>query len=171
MFERIRAEAETIGRMNETRFSFTEPVVTPPALTDKTFQKMIDDTAKQLGFTTKLMPSGAGHDAPEVAAIAVVMVIRSDRPGPGAVPSPQPAATAPLAAVVSVEEAGTPADEESWRVFAALATEADPAGSAFSSPAPGVAEGAVLEMTDEERGELVRLLESELAQPRVRSRG
>lgn len=75
MFGRIRAESEAIGRMNETRFSFTEPVVTPPALTDKTFQKMIDDTAKQLGFTTKLMPSGAGHDAQEIANIGPVGMI------------------------------------------------------------------------------------------------
>jgi hypothetical protein len=104
-------------------------------------------------------------------AIVVVMVIRSDRPGPAAVTSRQPAATAPLTQVPSGEEAGTPADEESWLVFSALATEADPAGSAFSSPAPGVAEGAVLELTDEERGELVRLLKVELAQPRVRGRG
>jgi len=28
---------------------------------------VIDELAKQLGFTTKLMPSGAGHDAQEMA--------------------------------------------------------------------------------------------------------
>jgi len=75
MFHRIRAAAETIGRTNGTRFSFTEPLVTPPALTDKHFQKLVDDSAKQLGFTTRLMPSGAGHDAQEIANIGPVGMI------------------------------------------------------------------------------------------------
>jgi N-carbamoyl-L-amino-acid hydrolase len=30
---------------------------------------LIDQTAKSLGLTTKLMPSGAGHDAQEIARI------------------------------------------------------------------------------------------------------
>ena len=36
---------------------------------------MIDEAAKQLGFTTKLMPSGAGHDAQEMARLAPVGMI------------------------------------------------------------------------------------------------
>jgi N-carbamoyl-L-amino-acid hydrolase len=75
MFQRIRVESETIGRTNGTKFSFTDPLVTPPALTDKTFQKLVDDSAKQLGFTTRLMPSGAGHDAQEIANIGPVGMI------------------------------------------------------------------------------------------------
>jgi beta-ureidopropionase / N-carbamoyl-L-amino-acid hydrolase len=75
MFDRIRSESEAIGRMNATRFTFTDPVVNSPALTDKSFQKLIDDTAKQLGFTTKLMPSGAGHDAQEIANIGRIGMI------------------------------------------------------------------------------------------------
>src|SRR5215471_3600503 len=75
MFNRIRAESQQIGPLNGTRFSFTDPVLSHPALTDKRFQKLIDDTAKQLGFSTKVMPSGAGHDAQEIAKIGPVGMI------------------------------------------------------------------------------------------------
>lgn len=69
MFSRIRAQAEAIGQMNDTRFNFTDPVITDPALTNKGFQKLIDSTAKQLGLSTQNLPSGAGHDAQEIARI------------------------------------------------------------------------------------------------------
>lgn len=75
MFTRIRAEAAQIGNMNGTSFSFTDPVMTHPALTDKGFQKLIGDTAKGLGLSTKVMPSGAGHDAQEIAKIGPVGMI------------------------------------------------------------------------------------------------
>jgi N-carbamoyl-L-amino-acid hydrolase len=75
LFERLRGEAERLGQLNQTRFTFTEPVINHPALTDKGFQKVIDDSARSLGFTTKLMPSGAGHDAQEIAAIGPVGMI------------------------------------------------------------------------------------------------
>jgi N-carbamoyl-L-amino-acid hydrolase len=69
LFQQIRSEAEKIGAMNQTRFSFTDPVIMDPALIDKSFQASIDQTAKSLGLTAKLMPSGAGHDAQEIARI------------------------------------------------------------------------------------------------------
>ncbi len=75
VFERIRAEAKQIGALNNTSFSFSEPIVTHPALTDQIFQKLIDATAKELGLTTKVMPSGAGHDAQEMAVIGPVGMI------------------------------------------------------------------------------------------------
>lgn len=75
LFEQIRTEADTLGKLNQTRFSFTEPVVSHPALTDKSFQKLIDDSAKSLGFSTRVMPSGAGHDAQEIARIGPVGMI------------------------------------------------------------------------------------------------
>jgi len=46
-----------------------------PALTDKGFQKLIDSTARLLGFSTRIMPSGAGHDAQEIARIGPVGMI------------------------------------------------------------------------------------------------
>jgi N-carbamoyl-L-amino-acid hydrolase len=36
---------------------------------------VIDEAAKQLGFTTKFMPSGAGHDAQEMAHLGPVGMI------------------------------------------------------------------------------------------------
>jgi N-carbamoyl-L-amino-acid hydrolase len=75
LFEQIRNRAAEIGQINQTRFSFTDPVISHPALTDKGFQKLIDDTAKSLGFSTKVMPSGAGHDAQEIARIGPVGMI------------------------------------------------------------------------------------------------
>jgi N-carbamoyl-L-amino-acid hydrolase len=75
LFDQIHAEAETLGKLNQTRFSFSDPVISHPALTAKSFQKLIDDTARSLGFTTKVMPSGAGHDAQEIARIGPVGMI------------------------------------------------------------------------------------------------
>jgi N-carbamoyl-L-amino-acid hydrolase len=75
MFTRLHTEAEAIGRLNDTRFTFSDPIPPNPALTDKHFQKQIDDTAKDLGMNTKLMPSGAGHDAQEIAGIGPVGMI------------------------------------------------------------------------------------------------
>jgi N-carbamoyl-L-amino-acid hydrolase len=75
IFDQIRAEAEALGKLNQTRFSFTDPVTSHPALTDKGFQKLIDDTARSLGFSTRVMPSGAGHDAQEIARLGPVAMI------------------------------------------------------------------------------------------------
>jgi N-carbamoyl-L-amino-acid hydrolase len=75
LFSRIRAEAARIGSLNETRFSFTEPIITRPALTEKRFQTMVEESAHQLGFSTRTMPSGAGHDAQEIAHIGPVGMI------------------------------------------------------------------------------------------------
>lgn len=70
MFDRVRSDANELGRLNGTSFNFSDPTLVHPALTDKSFQELIDNTAKSLGLTTKLMPSGAGHDAQEMARIA-----------------------------------------------------------------------------------------------------
>ena len=75
LFDQIRAAAEDLGKINQTRFSFTDPVISHPALTDKSFQKLINDTARSLGLSTKVMPSGAGHDAQEIARIGPVGMI------------------------------------------------------------------------------------------------
>jgi N-carbamoyl-L-amino-acid hydrolase len=75
MFTQIRSEANKLGQQSGTKFGFTEPTLTHPALTDKRLQKGIDDAAKQLGLSTKVMPSGAGHDAQEIAKIGAVGMI------------------------------------------------------------------------------------------------
>jgi len=75
LFGELRAAAERIGRARGTRVSFSEPVKTRPALTDPRLQRLIDRSAKALGFSTRLMPSGAGHDAQEIARIGPVGMI------------------------------------------------------------------------------------------------
>jgi beta-ureidopropionase / N-carbamoyl-L-amino-acid hydrolase len=75
LFEQTKTAATAIGEMNQTRFRFSDPVASVPALTDKRFQTLIDDTAKSLGLTTKLMPSGAGHDAQEIAPLGPIGMI------------------------------------------------------------------------------------------------
>ncbi len=75
LFHRIQSEAEGLGKLNQTRFSFSEPVIVHPSLTDAGMRKLIDETARSLGFSTKSMPSGAGHDAQEIARIGPVGMI------------------------------------------------------------------------------------------------
>src|SRR5579871_550508 len=75
LFDRIRRQADDIGRRNGTRFSFSEPIAIHPALTDPHFQKAIEEVVRSRGLTTKVMPSGAGHDAQEIARIGPVGMI------------------------------------------------------------------------------------------------
>ena len=67
--------ADEIGRLNGTTFHFSYEDISAPALTDKILQGMIATTAKQLDLSTKLMPSGAGHDAQEMAHIGPIGMI------------------------------------------------------------------------------------------------
>lgn len=69
LYEQIRAEARRIGEASGTRFDFTDINVNEPAPTDPRLRRMIADAAGELGLTTRLMPSGAGHDAQDMARI------------------------------------------------------------------------------------------------------
>ena len=75
MFDRIQAEAGQIAQSSGTKFDFTEVNAITPALTDERIRKIIADTAKGLGLTTKQLPSGAGHDAQEMARLGPVGMI------------------------------------------------------------------------------------------------
>lgn len=75
LFERSREAADEIGRMNGTTFHFSSEDVSAPALTDKHVQGLIATAAKRLGLSTKLMPSGAGHDAQEMANLGPMGMI------------------------------------------------------------------------------------------------
>jgi beta-ureidopropionase / N-carbamoyl-L-amino-acid hydrolase len=75
MFNRIRTEADALGKLNQTRFSFAEPTISHPALTDNGMRKLIEDNDSSLGFSTRSMPSGAGQDAQEIAGIGPVGMI------------------------------------------------------------------------------------------------
>jgi N-carbamoyl-L-amino-acid hydrolase len=71
LFKEIEKRAAAIAASSKTKISFERQAnESKPALTDKGLQQIIDSTAKSLGFTTKLMQSGAGHDSQHVADIA-----------------------------------------------------------------------------------------------------
>ena len=73
--KQIRMAADEIGRMNGTNFHFSSDDVSAPALTDKHLQELISQSAKGLGLSTQLMPSGAGHDAQEMANLGPIGMI------------------------------------------------------------------------------------------------
>jgi N-carbamoyl-L-amino-acid hydrolase len=75
LYEKIQAEVRQIETVTRTKFEFKQVVSSAPALTDVRFQRAIDEAAKKLGFTTKLLPSGAGHDAQEMAHLCPIGMI------------------------------------------------------------------------------------------------
>jgi N-carbamoyl-L-amino-acid hydrolase len=75
LFDQLRAEADFLGKLNQTHFSFAQPVITHPALTDNTMRKLIEESAASLGLSTKSMPSGAVQDAQEISHIGPVGMI------------------------------------------------------------------------------------------------
>jgi N-carbamoyl-L-amino-acid hydrolase len=75
LFERIKAEAEKIGAESKTKFDFKEINVNIPAPTDARIRSLIAQAARDLGLTTKSLPSGAGHDAQDMARLGPVGMI------------------------------------------------------------------------------------------------
>src|SRR5262249_39391169 len=76
VFERIRTRAGAIAQARGTTIEFRDLEATAmPALTDPRLQRIIDGAAHALGLRTMLMPSGAGHDAQDIAAIAPIGMI------------------------------------------------------------------------------------------------
>jgi beta-ureidopropionase / N-carbamoyl-L-amino-acid hydrolase len=70
LYQKIRAEADRIAQASKVTFNFKEINVNIPAPTNARIRGLIDESAKELGLTTKLMPSGAGHDAQDMARLA-----------------------------------------------------------------------------------------------------
>ena len=76
LFSQMEKRAAAIAASTKTKISFERQAnESKPALTNKALQQTINTAAKTLGFTTKFMQSGAGHDAQEIAAIAPVAMI------------------------------------------------------------------------------------------------
>ncbi len=70
LYARIADEARSIGREGGTTVGFAPITEHAPAPTDPRMRTIIADAARGLGLTTRIMPSGAGHDAQEMARIA-----------------------------------------------------------------------------------------------------
>ena len=77
---KLYAELETIAKQLALESGTTLEikhieVASKPALADPMIREVIDGQAKKLGYTTKSLPSGAGHDAQEMARIAPMGMI------------------------------------------------------------------------------------------------
>jgi N-carbamoyl-L-amino-acid hydrolase len=76
LFESIEKEAKAIAEKTGTTISFApSETSTIPSLTDPRLREAIVGSAKKLGLSYKLMPSGAGHDAQSMAKIAPIGMI------------------------------------------------------------------------------------------------
>ena len=76
LFHEIEKRAAIIAKDSKATISFLrQPNESKPALTDKKLQQVINSAAKALGFSTRFMQSGAGHDSQHIASIAPAAMI------------------------------------------------------------------------------------------------
>ncbi|WP_110173605.1 Zn-dependent hydrolase [Luteitalea pratensis] len=74
-YDAIRGEADRIGDATGTTFAYRELHVNAPAPSDPHMRSIIADAARALGLETKVMPSGAGHDAQAIAQLGPMGMI------------------------------------------------------------------------------------------------
>ncbi len=76
LLDQIKAAADRVARTSNTEISIRPVEATAmPVLTDGRVRAIIKRSADALGFSTLLMPSGAGHDAQNIARVAPVGMI------------------------------------------------------------------------------------------------
>lgn len=75
LWKQIQAEAEAIAARREVSFAFATQPAAVAAISDPHFRGVIAESAAALGLRTQSLPSGAGHDAQELARIAPIGMI------------------------------------------------------------------------------------------------
>ena len=75
LFALIRDEATRIGPATGTSFEFTETLRNVPAPSDPRVRAIIADAARERGLSSRVMPSGAGHDAQSLAQVGPIGMI------------------------------------------------------------------------------------------------
>ena len=75
LYGEIEQAAHAIGRADGTTFSFRRTSENVPALSTPVVRDAVRGAARRLGLSTKDMPSGAGHDAQDMARIGPVGMI------------------------------------------------------------------------------------------------
>jgi len=70
VFKAIQERGAAIEKETGTKITYEQTNENLPAPTDKRIQEMVSAAAKSLGFTSMVMPSGAGHDAQDMATLA-----------------------------------------------------------------------------------------------------
>lgn len=75
LFDSIERESKRIGEANGTTFVFVGRHENVGAPSDPVIRAIIGDVAKGLRYSTKVMPSGAGHDAQAMAQLGPMGMI------------------------------------------------------------------------------------------------
>jgi N-carbamoyl-L-amino-acid hydrolase len=75
LFGEIQKRADKIAADSKTKISFQPQFTIKPALSNKSLQEKINESAKSLGLTTKFMQSGAIHDSQNMSLIAPMAMI------------------------------------------------------------------------------------------------
>jgi N-carbamoyl-L-amino-acid hydrolase len=75
LHDAIVAESRRIGNQNGTTFAFRLLHENAPAPSDARVRALITDAAHELGLTSLVMPSGAGHDAQAMATLGPMGMI------------------------------------------------------------------------------------------------
>ncbi len=71
VFELVKARAREVEKETGTKIAFKFiDVASHPAPTNKRMREIITQAAKDAGYSYKLMPSGAGHDAQDMVSVA-----------------------------------------------------------------------------------------------------
>ena len=73
--DRFVVLAKEIGTATGTTFAFRTLVDSQPALCDARIMRFIEESLSALGLSSQRMPSGAGHDAQEIAHVAPIGMI------------------------------------------------------------------------------------------------
>jgi N-carbamoyl-L-amino-acid hydrolase len=76
MFRAVEVEAKRIAEARGTSIRFEEvELALTPAPTDERLRKVVESAAASLGLSHRRMPSGAGHDAQDMAHVAPIAMI------------------------------------------------------------------------------------------------
>lgn len=76
VYEKIEHKAKMLAEESGTEVSINHiEVASKPALANPEIQKVIESSAKALGLSSMYLPSGAGHDAQEMARFAPIGMI------------------------------------------------------------------------------------------------
>ena len=75
LFGEIKKRAHAIEVDSDTKISFEPQFTIKPALSNKSLQEKINESAKSLGLSTKFMQSGAIHDSQNMSLIAPMAMI------------------------------------------------------------------------------------------------
>jgi N-carbamoyl-L-amino-acid hydrolase len=75
VYQLIQPQMYRIEKETKTKITVKKELTHGPALTDMRLQDLIEQSAEELGFSNKRMPSGAGHDSQEMAKVAPMGMI------------------------------------------------------------------------------------------------